>query len=240
MTFKLAFLALVVFVQSGSNTPSPENPMSDLSYIDHIILSIDDLDRGMDQLEQATGVRPVFGGVHPGRGTQNALLSLGNKQYIELLAPNLKDTSAAVQQFAERIKSNFARFPKPTPDGWAIGVADADAERAKMIAKGFKSSDVHAGSRNKPDGQTLRWKTFDPWGTEEDHLPFVIEWSSASAHPATSSPGGCTLVDFSMESTAVDSARAMFARAGYPLKITAGPRDKLSATIDCPKGRVTF
>src|SRR4051812_10884651 len=63
----------------------------DLSRIDHVILGIDDLQKGIAELERATGVRAVFGGAHPGRGTQNALISLGENHYLEILAPNPDD-----------------------------------------------------------------------------------------------------------------------------------------------------
>jgi hypothetical protein len=145
-----------------------------------------------------------------------------------------------VQQFADRIKARYAQFTKPFPNGWAVQVPNADAERTRLIEKGFKGSEVRPGSRAKPDGQTLRWKTFDPWGLQNNLLPFVIEWGAGTSHPSTTSPTGCKLVDFSMESTSADSTRAMFARAGYPLKITSGASDRLTVTIDCPKGRVTF
>ena len=39
--------------------------------IDHILLGIDDLDRGVKAFEESTGVKPVYGGTHPG-GTHNA------------------------------------------------------------------------------------------------------------------------------------------------------------------------
>jgi hypothetical protein len=52
--------------------------------IDHVILGIDDLDRGVKAFEAATGVKPVYGGKHPG-GTRNALVSLGDGIYLEQL-----------------------------------------------------------------------------------------------------------------------------------------------------------
>ena len=63
--------------------------------LDHLILGTSDLSRGIQFIEQRTGVHAAFGGVHSGRGTHNALLPLGPRCYLEILAPDPKQQTLA-------------------------------------------------------------------------------------------------------------------------------------------------
>jgi hypothetical protein len=51
------------------------------------------LEEAIAWFEEQAGVRPVVGGKHPTKGTKNALVNLGNKCYLELLAADCENTS---------------------------------------------------------------------------------------------------------------------------------------------------
>jgi len=44
-----------------------------LHYIDHVVVGIDDLQKGMGEIEEMTGVKPAYGGAHPDYGTHKVV-----------------------------------------------------------------------------------------------------------------------------------------------------------------------
>lgn len=205
------------------------------SDVDHIIVGIDTLERGMRLLADLTGVTPVKGGVHPGRGTQNALMSLGSGVYLELIAPNFADTAAKASV------AFFSQFTRLTPYGWAVHAKNADSVSTLAAKRGLAPGVVQQGSRARPDGKTLAWRTVVPWPQPYGaYLPFFIEWSASSPHPSTESPMGCTLAAVRMLSPAPDSLRMVINRAEVRVPVIRDEREGLQFDLDCPAGRVEF
>jgi hypothetical protein len=66
--------------------------------IDHIIYAAPDLERAIGDLHDAYGVSPTPGGRHPGFGTRNALVGLGEEMYLELVSIDREQSVAAPQR----------------------------------------------------------------------------------------------------------------------------------------------
>jgi hypothetical protein len=202
-----------------------------LAQLDHILLGVDDLDRGITWLEERTGVRAEFGGVHPGRGTRNALLALGPGRYLEILAPD-------PQQPALAWFNEIYRLPEPRLLTWAAHTRDLPALARHAAAAGFSTDGPHAGSRLRPDGKALSWQLLRLRDNRGGLLPFFIEWSRASLHPSADAPVGCRLVSFQLESPhAQELARACQALS-LEAAVMPGESPRLRARIAGPRGEV--
>jgi hypothetical protein len=199
--------------------------------LDHIILGINDLDRGIAWVEQRTGVRAIFGGVHPGRGTRNALLSLGPDCYLEIIAPD-------PQQNSPTWFSQVLAMPEPKIIAWAVHTLDLTALAQTAHDEGFPIGRPDDGARTRPDGKVLKWKLFHLWDNRGGLLPFFIEWDRNSIHPAEDAPAGCTLKDFHLQSPdAADLARACQSLA-VDVIVNLGEEPLLLACISSPKGEI--
>lgn len=114
-----------------------------LTGLDHLILGIDDLDRGVAWMDRVTGVRAVFGGVHPGRGTQNALLALGPNCYLEIMAPDPEQPSVAWF-------TRMLTLSEPRLMGWAVHTSDVFALAQAARLAGIPIDGPHDGARSRP------------------------------------------------------------------------------------------
>lgn len=221
-------LSLIACASSPGTAPQGA-PMNN-PYIDHVIVGIADLDEGIRRMTELTGVTAERGGQHPGRGTQNALLSLGAPTYLEIIAP--VEGPAPQMEFLSGLK-------ELAPVGWAIGTKNLDATRSRLEAAGFRVSPPREGSRVRPDGQRLEWRTAGIEGPP-GLTPFLIEWGPTTLQPATTSPGGCTLESMEIRMPQSESLARLVAELRLGAVVREATEQKMTLTLACPAGRVTL
>ena len=200
-------------------------------HVDHVIVGIDDIKRGLEQFERLTGVSPVVGGVHPGAGTQNALVSLGERTYLEIMAP--------AENASPSVRERFGRFSTLTPTGWAVSTTSAAASEQLLRASGYVVRGPSAGSRVRPDGEVLRWTTLSVDVPRATKVPFLIEWNAESRHPAGTSPAGCRLQDLSIWERAPSALNSFVRQLGLAVSIREG-EPVIRIELRCPKGSVEW
>jgi hypothetical protein len=199
--------------------------------IDHILLGIDDLDRGVQAFEESTGVKPVYGGKHPG-GTHNALVSLGDGTYLEIIA--VQKGVKPPDDFA-----GLAQLHMLTPVGWAVSSKDSSQLRSQLDAAGMAVTDPTPGSRTTPAGKTLSWQSF---GLKDNfaEAPFFIVWSAQTAHPSTTSPSGCKLQQWHIAGPHEKNLEQLRRALDLRVDVKDAKATAMRLALSCPKGSVTF
>jgi len=201
--------------------------------MDHLVFGVPDLARGIELLEHKTGVRARFGGQHPGRGTHNALLSLGGRQYLVIIAIDPEQTTAPGLLFP-----GLKSLSQSQLIAWAVAVASVvdTAKRAK--AENIETVGPLGGSRALADGSLLTWKTLRLGGPRVAGLPFFIEWRHGTAHPSQQSPPGCLLASFEVEHPDAVGMRRTLKSLGADAQVVSGSRVRLKARLLTPRGDV--
>lgn len=199
--------------------------------LDHLVYAVPDLGDAAAGFAAASGVEPEYGGRHPEFGTHNALVSLGDA-YLELLAPH--PDAGAVAGLGELV----AGVREPRLLTYAARAGDA-AEVAAAAAELGLSVEVTVGSRDTGAGVQLAWKNVRLAGHGFGLLvPFFIQWSESSPHPAATSPPGCTLGELAITHPDAGDLASVLGDLGVRgPKVTAGP-PRLRARLDTPRGPI--
>src|SRR6266403_2817494 len=204
--------------------------------LDHVLLGCDDLERGIAFVEGQAGVRATFGGIHPGRGTRNALLSLGERHYLEIIAPDPKQDR--IEPFAQKQVAHLKQLTSPHLIGWAAHPGDLEKFSVLLRAANIPFDGPRAGSRQRPEGKLLQWKTLNLKDDKGGLLPFFIEWSSDSLHPSEDAPKGCQLTHFAGVTPNTEELTKIANLLQLDLSFSRGDQPALKATVVRPKGEL--
>lgn len=136
--------------------------------IDHVVILTDDLSAAVRRFD-ALGFVVERGGSHPAWGTENALIPLADGSYLELLAA--RDPERAAQHRLWRRPGGGTRRPGDY-GGYALESDDLAGDVQRIRNRGLALTDPQMGSRARPDGVTIRWRSAF---SERPDLPFLIE-----------------------------------------------------------------
>ena len=203
--------------------------------IDHLVFACSDLGDGVDLIARQLGSRPVKGGRHPAWGTHNALLSLGPRCYLEVIAPDPDNKKSAVQ-----IPEVFSRSGSGTLSSWAAGVQDLSQRRSTSDQRSPTLGGLIAGSRQKSDGGVLSWLLTDPMKSVMGGLvPFIIDWGD-SDHPAAGLPSECFLRALHLHHPEPELLGEALDALGLSnlVEIKASSQASVVALIESPRGIV--
>jgi len=204
---------------------------------DHLVYAVPDLDAACTAFAKTTGVKPVPGGAHPGRGTRNALVRLGERTYFELIGPDAQQPAPSAGRWM-----SVDAVSSPTLTRWAVATTDLPATSntiAQLYPPSAASPPITAGSRQTTDGDTLIWSMLPPRPRPTiDVIPFAIDWSKSRVHPADSLPDGCALEAILLYTPDPDSLTAVLASLGAQVKVIASPKNRIVARLDTPQGIV--
>jgi hypothetical protein len=199
--------------------------------IDHLVYACPDLDETVAEIARLTGVRPQEGGQHPGLGTHNALLSLGDRTYLEIIAPD--PTQSGTSQV---LPFGLGRLRAPALRAWAAAPRDLDTAVREARAEGFDYGDIVTRNRRTPDNGELSWRmTNYPHNGEVEVIPFLIDWGE-HRHPAHSAPPGLRLADVRILAPNPDEVVKRLRAASIDLPVDHGEVPGLRAVLTGPAG----
>lgn len=212
--------------------------------LDHLIITVPDLEAGVAAVEEATGVRAVPGGSHPGRGTANFLFGLaptgwpeGAHTYLEILGPDPQQEKPADGTLP--LDAHLAT--EPTLQTWAIHPPAFLAKVAAANTAGIDFGEVQDMARDTAEGDRLEWRltTRSPL-PHEGAQPFLIDWGE-SVHPAEAALPTLELLEFRVESPEPEAARQVLEVLGAgDTTVVEGSNCRLRARLRGPGGILEF
>jgi hypothetical protein len=199
--------------------------------IDHLVWYNADLALGQQYFAQHMDCAPAYGGEHPGEGTANAVMALGESTYLEILGRDPAQGDDGLDPEVKGLQGSGLYH-------WAVGGLDLGvlAERARKA--GLEGGALVPGGRKKPDGKWLGWTCFGIRNHGFGSLvPFFIDWMD-SEHPAVAAPLGGKLADFEVRTPEATRLQRVFGALGLDIRVTEAPHAAVIATLESGKGRV--
>lgn len=207
--------------------------------LDHLVLAATTLADGIEFIAEVTGVTPQPGGKHVAMGTHNALLRLGDRVYLEIIA----------------IDPDGIKPPRPR---WFdlddIALQSELTERPQLVAWAARTADIESSAAACPiplgvvtpfERGDYRWRITIPGDGKRPGkgiVPALIQWD-VPTHPADRlPPTKVTIAQVAAAHADPASVRSALAALGLAdvVQVTYDRHARLAAMLWTPRGIVTL
>lgn len=207
--------------------------------LDHLVLAATTLADGIDYVATLTGVAPQPGGKHVPMGTHNAVLRLGERAYLEVIAIDPEGAKPARPRWfdLDDIALQAELMERPRLIHW-VGSTD-DIER--MAAK----CPVPLGPVQRMARGDYRWRITIPDDGRRPArgiVPTLIQWD-VPIHPADRlSTSGVSLTGLAATHPEPERIRAALEALDLAgaMPVTYDRETRLAAMLHSPRGIVTL
>jgi hypothetical protein len=181
-------------------------------------------------LETEHGLKSVEGGRHPGWGTANWIVPLGDS-YLELIAV-VDEHEAASDAFGRWVAG--ASTPAGSPVGWAVRPDNFDETAARLELQ------VEEGSRTRPSGERIEWRSAGiDTAVTRPGLPFFIQWPNLAVYPGLTAAPMAAIARLEIACD-TDELSAWLGDHSLPLDVRAGDAGVTAVVLDGPRGPITL
>lgn len=213
--------------------------MTPLAEPDHLVLAAATLAQGIEYVSALTGVVPRPGGRHVAMGTHNALLKLGRRLYLEIIAIDPEGSKPARPRWFDMDSGDLQAdlIERPRLAHWVVRTGDLERAVARC---GYETGPILPFERG-----AYRWRITVPEDGRRPGrgvLPTLIQWDVAE-HPADALPAtGVTLAQLAASHPDPSPVRRALASLGVEdaIHVTFDREARLAAMLRTPRGLVAL
>ncbi len=206
---------------------------------DHLVLAAATLAQGIEYIADLTGVAARIGGKHVAMGTHNALVRLGERFYLEIIAIDPQGAKPARPRWFDLDSGDLAvdLLERPRLIHWVARTDDIEAAVAQ--------AKVPPGEILSFERGDYRWRITVPADGHRPGsglAPTLIQWD-VPQHPADVLPAsGLSLVQLAGSHPDPAPIRAALAALGIAdaIHVTFDREARLAAMLRTPRGLVTL
>jgi hypothetical protein len=196
--------------------------------LDHLVYAVPDLEQAVAEFARRTGVIPVPGGRHVGRGTANYLVGLGGAAYLELIGP---DPAAGEHRAQFAMPFGVGALTAPVLRTWAIATTAIDTQVQVARERGYDPGEAAPMSRRAPDGDLLEWRlTTETTSDGGGLVPFLIDWGH-TVHPTHLGLPEVALISLRASSPIPSVIRSRLSALGCDLEVDYADKPQLEAVV---------